>query len=539
MIRLLFLAALLWVAVAAADHNKSAAVSAAGGDLRTKEELDQISRLQKEMKMIEARIAQNVWLKRYENYKTYHKLKRELEEVQKQIKRYSRYRSRKYKKKVEDLREKESTLKNQLELLSEYQQSPFQELLKPKEISEPPAVTNPLDIVGAFSYIKQLNTTKEYYQAKLGDLKRALELLREKQTILKQLLEHNNEDRIRRQLEGIEKEIFDFEENLAIAKETLGVYERKIEENILKATEEIKRQSQKTARIALIIGGLLLFSFIIKWLIRRYIKDNQRAYMANKFVNFNLAIFIVLILLFSYIENVSYMVTILGFASAGIAIAMKDMFMSLLGWMVIVLGGSIHVGDRIKVIKEGHEYVGDVIDISLLRITILEDVTLTSYLKNIRAGRVIFIPNNYIFTDLIANYTHQGLKTVWDSLAFNITFDSNHKKAAHIAKEVARKYAKGYTDIARKQLNKLRSIYHLKNTNVDVRAYTFSEEWGIRVSVWYQTNSYATLTLRSTISTEIIERYLAEPDIKITYPAQRIFLAKEPPKETPPHAEEA
>jgi len=210
--------------------------------------------------------------------------------------------------------------------------------------------------------------------------------------------------------------------------------------------------------------------------------------------------------------------------------------------MVIVVGGSIHVGDRIKVTKEGRDFVGDVIDISLLRITILEDVTLTSYLHNIRSGRVIFIPNNYIFTDLIANYTHLGLKTVWDSVNFNITFDSNYKKAAHIAKETARKYAKGYTDIARKQLNKLRSTYHLKNTNVDVRVYTFAEEYGIRVSLWYMTNSYATLTLRSTISAEIIERYLQEPDITITYPSQKIFLTKDrsfatKPPEIPSEAE--
>ncbi|NPA04039.1 MAG: mechanosensitive ion channel, partial [Epsilonproteobacteria bacterium] len=211
----------------------------------------------------------------------------------------------------------------------------------------------------------------------------------------------------------------------------------------------------------------------------------------------------------------------------GIAIAMKDMFMSLLGWTVIVFGGSIHVGDRIKVKRNGLTYVGDVIDISLLRITILEDVTLTSYLENRRAGRVIFIPNNYIFTDLIANYTHQGFKTVWDTLVFNITFDSNHKKAAYIAKEVARKYAKGYTDIARKQLNKLRSTYHLKNTNVDVRVFTFAEDYGFRVSLWYMTNAYATLTLRSTISAEIIDRYIAEPDIKITYPAQKVVLTTE------------
>ncbi|MRI58875.1 MAG: hypothetical protein C6H99_05140 [Epsilonproteobacteria bacterium] len=515
----------------AAEINKSA-IGEKNLTQAQKEAIDQaqqrrikrIEDIKKQLQALNEELSKNIWIKKYENYKTYYKINNELKAVEKEIKRIKRYKRKKAL--LKELEAKRDTLKNQLELLKEYQNSPFLELLKPQEIPQAPIIKNPFDIVGAFSYIKQLGSSKEYYAQKLQDLESALELLKKRYNLLKQLNELEK-GKYEKELKALEKEIEHFTDTLHTAKETLSVYTRKLEENILKITEEIKIQSEKAATIAAIIFGLFILSFIFKWIIRRYIQDNQRAYMANKIVNFNFAFLIIMILLFAYIENVSYLVTILGFASAGIAIAMKDMFMSLLGWMVIVLGGSIHVGDRIKVKRNGLVYVGDVIDISLLRMTILEDVTLTSYLENIRSGRVIFIPNNYIFTDLIANYTHQGLKTVWDSLAFNITYDSNHKKAAHIAKEVARKYAKGYTDIARKQLNKLRSIYHLKNTNVDVRVYTFAEEYGIRVSLWYMTNSYATLTLRSTISSEIIDRYLQEPDIKLTYPAQKVVLTKD------------
>ncbi len=480
---------------------------------------------EKELEDLEKQIQHNIWLKKYENYKTYFKIKKELEEIEKKIKKYRRYKSKK--ELVKDLNAKKETLQSQLDLLKEYQESPFGEVIKPQKVPEPPQIKNPIDIISAFSYIKQLSSSKEYYKQKLKDLEEALDLLNKKYLILKKIQKLKPSNQFAQEIKSIKKEITDFHEALKVAKETLGVYTRKIEENILKTTEEIKIQGEKAITIGAILLGIFLLSLLLKWMIRRYIQDNQRAYMANKLVNFNLALLIIVVLLFSYIENVNYLITILGFASAGIAIAMKDMFMSLLGWMVIVLGGSIHVGDRIKVKRNGLVYVGDVIDISLLRMTILEDVTLTSYRENIRSGRVIFIPNNYIFTDLIANYTHLGLKTVWDNVNFNITFDSNHKKAAHIAKETARKYAKGYTDIARKQLNKLRSTYHLKNTNVDVRVYTFAEEYCIRVSLWYMTNSYATLTLRSTISSEVIDRYLQEPDITITYPAQKILLTKE------------
>ena len=204
--------------------------------------------------------------------------------------------------------------------------------------------------------------------------------------------------------------------------------------------------------------------------------------------------------------------------------------MSILGWLVIVFGGSIHVGDRIRVDMDGMKYVGDVLDISLLRITILEDITLTSVMTNRRAGRIIFVPNNYVFTRMIANYTHNSLKTVWDGVKITITFDSNHKKAMYIVKEIARKYSKGYTDITRKQLNKLRQHYNLKNTNVEPRIYSFILDNGIDIEAWYLTNAYATLTLRSVISTEILDAFKAEDDITIAYPTQKLHVAMQSEK---------
>ncbi|SFV66900.1 MscS family mechanosensitive ion channel [hydrothermal vent metagenome] len=258
--------------------------------------------------------------------------------------------------------------------------------------------------------------------------------------------------------------------------------------------------------------------------------EHDLYYGTNKVINFLFIALVFIILLFSYLENVENLVRILSFASAGIAIALKDWFMSIIGWFVILISGSIHVGDRVKFVKDGFEYVGDVVDISILRITLHEDVTLTSVYKNRRTGRIIFIPNNYIFTDMIANYSHAGLKTVWDGIDFYITFDSNVAKAQAIAKEVTRKYAKGYTDMTRKQLNRLRSKYSIRNTAVEPRILGFLDTYGVRISAWYLTNSYATLTLRSTISMEILSKLKEADDIFISYPSQSLYMDKPAPK---------
>jgi len=44
------------------------------------------------------------------------------------------------------------------------------------------------------------------------------------------------------------------------------------------------------------------------------------------------------------------------------------------------------------------------------------------------------------------------------------------------------------------------------------------------IDAWYLTNAYATLTLRSVISVEIVDAYQAEEDITIAYPTQMLHM---------------
>ncbi len=493
--------------------------------LKQKEE--QIAAYLSQIDAIDAQMpSDNVWVKNYSSYLTSLDVKKNLDEVKKQI-ALLKQGSNRYSKNFDELsslRSKENILANQMMQFRGKESAPFAELLTPPDFGDVPSMNNPLDIFTGYSFIKQVNNNYDDYIKQKESLATVVSLLEKKRAIYENLALLKGDAQIQSALDDVQRELERFSVALDTINITQSVYKKRIEVIEININKKIQEQIYKIMKIGIIIILLFVILFFLKLAIKKYIKDNERFYTANKiitFVNFTL---IILILFFNYIENVSYLVTILGFASAGIAIAMKDWFMSILGWLVIVFGGSIHVGDRIRVDMDGTVYVGDVMDISLLRITIFEDVTLSSYVTNRRAGRIIFIPNNYVFTRMIANYTHHSLKTVWDGIDIVITFDSNHKKAMHICKEVSRKYSKGYTEITRKQLSRLRSHYSLKNSNVEPRIFTFIEPNGVAISTWYLTNAYATLTLRSTISMEIVEAFNKEEDITIAYPTQRLHV---------------
>ncbi len=480
----------------------------------------QINTLLGKISTIDFELKDNILLKRYSNYLSYSKISIELAALKDSLKK----KGNDIEEQIYQLHNKIRVKENELELIDEYKGSPIGGLINPPEIEKYENITNPFGIINSLSHIKKLENNKKQFKTLEKEIEALTIKLDEELVLYLELFNLDSRPEYKEKITFLDKQKKDFSMVLEIVATTEEVYTRKIEQVILEIKNQISQQGQKMLVIFIIIVILSVTSFLVKLALKKYFSQNENYYMTNKIINFTLVFLVVMVILFSYIDNVSYLVTILGFASAGIAIALKDWFMSIFGWMVIVTSGSIQVGDRIKVTKGGVETVGDVLDISLFKITIREDVTLTSYMVNRRSGRIFFIPNNYVFSELISNYTHSGLRTVWDGIDITITFDSNHKKAQRIARDILKHYSKGYTDITRKQLSKMRSKYQLRATGVEPRVFTFVESQGIVISSWYLTNSYAALVLRSTIGIEILDAFMKEDDIHIAYPTQQINI---------------
>lgn len=472
-----------------------------------------------ELDLINRYIKDNPWILKYKNYNEYNSAYNEMIDIEKKIESLKKLPSTKQiQNEIHSLEQKYYTIKRQEELLHNYKNEPYKDLITPQSGLEIPNITNPFLITAGFSYIKNLKAQIEVIDNNLSILDVLLDKLHRKVEILETIKDAN-------ELKETKKTLLELESTSKILNVYVDIFKKNANNDIQKVQQEIKSEFLKLFYIAVAIAAIVLIAFIVKLILKIYVQrsESTKTYTINKLVNFiNLSI-IVFILVFAYIENVTYIVAIIGFVSAGLAIAMKDWFMSCLGYLVIVGGGSIKSGDRIRVVKDNTTYVGDVIDISMLRITIYEDVTYTSYAENRRAGRIIFIPNNFIFTTMISNYSHSGMKTVWDGIDITITFNSNYKKALILASDIAKKYSNGYTQTARKQLNKLKIEYSIRDLNVEPRVFSFIVPNGIRISIWFQTNCYATLMLNSVISGAIIEAFNKEDDIEISYPTTTVI----------------
>jgi len=99
-----------------------------------------------------------------------------------------------------------------------------------------------------------------------------------------------------------------------------------------------------------------------------------------------------------WFEGVQSLATFLGLLSAGIAIALKDIFANLAGWIFILARKPFEVGHRVQI----GEFTGDVIDLRPFQFTMLE---IGNWVKADQStGRMIHIPNGMIFTHPLSNY---------------------------------------------------------------------------------------------------------------------------------------
>ncbi|WP_104682381.1 mechanosensitive ion channel family protein [Helicobacter felis] len=473
------------------------------------------SALKAQLESLDKQLEPNTWVQKFKNFEHYQQLSLQIRHLQGQL------RTLKIKGghglETSALEHNLQSLQHQQKLLESYKNPPFKELVEKPLILNTLTITNPFAIIGGLSFLKSLQGHYKIMQANLGSLKHALTLIQEKRALLEQLNALSPKPQLSAQISQEQVKILEFQSAQNLLSASIESYAKDVQATRANLQDQIKDQLFKLAWVVLAALGSVLLAWLLKRLSHKYLSGDERAYTINKAINFINANIIVLIFLFAYLENISYLITFLGFASAGFAIAMRDVFMSALGWLSILIKGSVHVGDRVGITKDGNTYVGDVLDISMLNITILEDVTLTTYTKNNGcAGRIIFVPNNYIFTGLFSNYTHLGLNAIWDSIDFLLPFGSNYQHAIDIALEIATMHSQPYSQATRTRLNKMRAKYALRALDSEPKIALMPEKEGLRLHVSYLVNAYDTLSLRSAITLEITQAFEQADDIFIT-----------------------
>ena len=201
------------------------------------------------------------------------------------------------------------------------------------------------------------------------------------------------------------------------------------------------------------------------------IENPDLRYRMRKMIVFLGYLLAILFLAGIFSNQLHSIVIALGVVSAGIAFALKEVIVSVAGWLAISSGRFYNIGDRVKLSGT----IGDVIDIGVFSTTLME---IGEWVKGDQySGRVVRIANSFVFTEPVYNFS-ADFPYLWDEIVLPVKYGSNIQMTRSILQQTAEEVVGKYSQPARDQWKEMYKKYRLEHESVDpVVTLTANDNW--------------------------------------------------------------
>jgi len=199
-------------------------------------------------------------------------------------------------------------------------------------------------------------------------------------------------------------------------------------DNLAKWRISVKRQYHDVlrvlwTRIAVLAGALIaVFAGSEFWrrTVLRYVTDPRRRNQLLLIRRIVTWLLVLLILGLTFITHLSSFATFAGLLTAGVAVAMQSVLVSVVGYFILIGKYGLRVGDRVQV----GGVSGEVIDLGLIRMHLLE---LTSQEPLGPTGRVVAFANSIVFQSSGGLFRQiPGVNFTWHELMLALPAGSDY-----------------------------------------------------------------------------------------------------------------
>ncbi|MBI2518412.1 MAG: mechanosensitive ion channel [Opitutae bacterium] len=274
------------------------------------------------------------------------------------------------------------------------------------------------------------------------------------------------------------------------------------------------------------IAALLILAHVVVSRIilpKRYQKE--ALFLARRLGRYAVGLLILLVFAFYLIEDLTLVATTLGLVSAAVVFSIQDVCAAFFGWFAIMFGRKFTVGDRLEI--EGVR--GDVLDIQLLRTTLIE---VNNWLGvDQPTGRVLFIPNNFIFKSKVFNFSH-GHPYIWGKIEVTVTFATPTASAMALFQKVLEEETRQDFAEARAAAGEMERRYGVEDADYRPKIYTRIADSGVLFSLIYVSHYKNSSGTRNRINRRLIAELETHRHIQLAYNTLQV-LANTTAADTP------
>ena len=232
--------------------------------------------------------------------------------------------------------------------------------------------------------------------------------------------------------------------------------------NLLEWRRSITRQSGYALRslllhvgtIVVALGLVLLLSEVWRRATFRYIPDVRRRRQFLTVRRFVVGFLMGIVLILGFVSEFSSLATFAGFVTAGIAVGLQAVLLSIAAYFFLIGRYGIRVGERVSVAG----VTGDVVEIGLVRLYIMELAASGGDLYP--TGRIAVFSNSVFFQAGVPFYKQiPGTDYTWHEVAVPIVAGSNYKSVEEKILQAVNSVYDGYRkDIERQHTDVERRI---------------------------------------------------------------------------------
>ena len=254
-----------------------------------------------------------------------------------------------------------------------------------------------------------------------------------------------------------------------------------------------------TILIFLVFG---IIKSIIKKIYSNLPVNDKKKFFRNRKIRIILTVISFILVFLLWGEKLSGLITFISLISAGLTIAIREIIFNFFAGMYININRPFEIEDRIEI----DDVMGDVISKHALGFEILE-IGKRVYGEQ-STGRIIHIPNSYIFTKTLKNYT-KVFKYIWDEIKVDVSLDADIRKTEEILYEIVFDN-ETLKEIPRKMEDAVDEAileYRIYYNNLDPIIYMKIERSHIEMYIRYLVNPKKARDVQNEINMRIMEEY--------------------------------
>jgi small-conductance mechanosensitive channel len=295
----------------------------------------------------------------------------------------------------------------------------------------------------------------------------------------------------------------------------LDLYERSLSNWKAEVSTELKQRAKellvRLGGLAIALGIVLIIGEAWRRAIFRYVHDVRRRYQFLLMRKVALWCGVALVLIFAFVTELGAVATFAGLITAGVALALQNVIVSMVGYFFLIGKYGIRVGDRVQV----GTVTGEVVDIGLVRFHLMELSGGTA--DSEPTGRVVAFSNAVVFQATSGLFKQiPGTNFVWREIVLKFAPDSDYRAIRDRVREAIDTAFADYRDSLERQRRQMEmSLTSISASELKPRASVHFTTSAIQVLVRYPVVVEKATEVDERVIGEIFAAVDREPKLKL------------------------